>query len=131
MAYRDELHALRERLALLEAENRRLGAALRGAGPVSARPPDPRWYSVQGGEPTTVTIRNASLLKVELYWLSYDGRERGTGTLVPGGEVQVETYIGFCWRFVDAATGEILEHLRVQEPREVLVHDGADALPEP
>ena len=122
MAYRDELEALRARLELLEAENARLEAKLRGEGPITARPIDPRWCSVRGGEPTTVAIRNASPRKIQVFWLSYDGRERAIGTLVPKGRVEVETYIGFVWRFVDATTGEVLEHVRVQELREALVY---------
>lgn len=123
MAYRDELEAMRARLSLLEAENDRLRAALRGAGPMRSRPVDPSWCSVPGGEPTTIGIQNASPRKIGVYWLSYDGRERTAGTLVPRGEIRVETYIGFCWRFVDEATGSILEHARVERAGQTLVYD--------
>lgn len=123
MPYRDELEALRARLSDLEAENHRLRARLRAEGPVVARPVDPRWHSVQGGEPTTISIANASPRKLGVYWLSYDGRERNEGTLVPRGTIRVETYVGFCWRFVDADTGEILEHRRVEEVGQALVYD--------
>lgn len=123
MAYRDDLEAMRARLAQLEAENDRLRAQLRGADPARRREVDARWCSVPGGEPTTIAIVNASPRKIGVYWLSYDGRERTAGTLVPSGEIRVETYIGFCWRFVDDATGAVLEHARVEQPRQVLVYD--------
>ncbi len=120
MAYRDELEALRLRLEIAEAENASLKAQLRSAGPLTSRPVDPSWYSVRGGEPTTVTLRNESATKIGVFWLSYDGRERAIGTLVPKGEIEVETYIGFCWRFTDAVTGEILAHERVVVAGEII-----------
>lgn len=122
MAYRDELEALRARLAAAEAardaardEARRLKAILHGepAARRRDRAVDPRWRSIPGGEPTRVTIRNDGDRKVELIWLSPDGRERSAGTLVPGGVVREQSYVGYCWRIVDAATGAILGHARV------------------
>ncbi|MFK7987804.1 MAG: hypothetical protein AB8I08_17435 [Sandaracinaceae bacterium] len=137
MAYRDELEALRARLAAAEAERddakkeaRRLADALEreGAGRIQRRI-DPRWHSVPGGEPTPVTIRNESAQKVEVLWLSYEGKERSAGTLVPEGEMQTQTYVGHCWRIVDAATGAVLAHHRVEPsagtPRLIYAGDGA------
>ena len=120
MAYRDELEALRLRLEVAMAENASLKAQLRSGGPITERPVDPSWYSVRGGEPTTITLTNESATKIGVYWLSYDGRERAIGTLVPRGAIEVETYIGFCWRFTDAVTGEVLAHERVQEAGETI-----------
>lgn len=126
MAYRDELEALRARLAAAEAERdearheaRRLASVLdrEGQGGRIQRRIDPRWHSVPGGEPTPVTIRNESAQKVEVLWLSYEGKERSAGTLVPEGEMKTQTYVGHCWRIVDAATGAVLAHHRV-EPTE-------------
>lgn len=121
MAYRDELEALRARLAAVEAERdalelraARLEAALAGEPVSPPRVPDPaRWRSIPGGEPTRVTIRNASPLKVEVFWLSYEGKERRAGTLVPGGSIREQTYVGHCWRIVDATSGAILGHAHV------------------
>jgi len=127
VAYRDELEALRLRLEIAEAENASLKAQLRSGGPITARANDPDWFSVRGGEPTTVTLRNESASKIGVFWLSYDGRERTIGTLVPKGVIEVETYIGFCWRFIDALSGEILAHERVVEARETIVYAGPDA----
>lgn len=136
VAYRDELEALRARLAAAEAERdaakdevERLRAALLGEptprGRRRHRAPDPRWCSVPGGAPTLVTVRNESARKIELIWLSHEGKERSAGTLVPGGVVQEQTYVGYCWRFVDAETGEILEHVRVgAEKQPILVFRG-------
>lgn len=124
VAYRDELEALRARLAAVEvdrdaarAEVRRLEARLRG-GPDAADPIerrlDPAWYSIPGGEPTPVTVKNRSPRKIEVLWLSYEGKERSAGTLVPGGSIRVQTYVGHCWRIVDAASGAVLGHTRVE-----------------
>ena len=136
MPYRDELEALRARLAAAEAERdsaraelRRLEGALSPGGPAArriARRPDPRWRSIPGGEPTPVTLRNDSPRKVEILWLSYEGEERSAGTLVPGGSIRSQTYVGHCWRVVDAATGEILGHTHVAagEGEPVIVFGG-------
>lgn len=144
MAYRDELEALRARLAAVEvdrdaarAEVRRLEARLR-AGPAIAdrieRRLDPAWHSIPGGEPTPVTVRNRSLRKVEVLWLSYEGKERSAGTLVPGGSIRVQTYVGHCWRIVDATSGAVLGHTHV-EPGEgepvIVFEENADESDEP
>jgi hypothetical protein len=139
--YRDELEALQARLKAAEEELARAreeGARLKSAlaqrdsskvrDTKVLRTPSPRWVSVPGGEPTPVTIVNESRRKIEIFWLSYEGRERSAGTLVPGGRIRTQTYVGHCWRFVDAGTGEILAHERVQilagEP--LLAYDDAD-----
>jgi hypothetical protein len=140
VAYRDELEALRARLAAVEAERdaardaaKRLEAILHGE-PRSltrrrSRAVDPRWRSVPGGEPTPITVRNESARKIELIWLSHEGKERSAGTLVPGGVVREQTYVGYCWRIVDARTGEILHHVRVEDEDEpTIVFTG---VPEP
>ena len=124
MAYRDELEALRARLAAVEvdrdaarAEVRRLEARLRAGSEVAdriERRVDPAWHSIPGGEPTPVTVRNRSRRKVEVLWLSYQGKERSAGTLVPGGSIRVQTYVGHCWRIVDAASGAVLGHTHVE-----------------
>ncbi|HJL15708.1 MAG TPA: hypothetical protein RMH99_08635 [Sandaracinaceae bacterium LLY-WYZ-13_1] len=127
MGYRDELEALRARLAAAEAdrdaardEARRLKSILHGEPRAltrrRARAVDPQWRSIPGGEPTPVTVRNASDRKIEVIWLSPEGKERSAGTLVPGGTVREQTYVGYCWRIVDADTGEILGHTRVESP---------------
>lgn len=129
MAYRDELEAMRARLAAAEAERdaaqaeaERLKALIlsspariaRGHTPdVLPQAPDARWRSIPGGEPTALTLVNESARKLEVLWLSYDGRERSAGTLVPGGRLRAQTYVGHCWRLVDAATGEVLSHTHV------------------
>lgn len=128
MAYRDELEALRARLAATEAERdqaraeaERLRDALlarpasitRGHTPDVIPKRDGSFRSIPGGEPTLVTLVNASARKLEVFWLSYEGRERSAGTLVPGGRIRAQTYVGHCWRIVDAITGEILSHTHV------------------
>lgn len=138
MAYRDELEALRARLSALESERdaardeaRRLAAILDGQPSTAVRRReraiDPNWRSIPGGEPTPVTIRNASRRKIEVIWLSYEGRERSAGTLVPGGVVREQTYVGHCWRMVDAQTGEILAHTHVESEAQQIVFDEEDA----
>lgn len=126
--YRDDLDALRARLEAAEAElavareeAERLKLALARSGPHTPldrpalpRPPDVRWRSIPGGEPTPVTLINESARKIELHWLSYEGRERSAGTLVPGGKIRAQTYVGHCWRIVDADTGAILAHEHVR-----------------
>jgi hypothetical protein len=97
VAYRDELEAMRARLAAMEeevasarSEASRLKNALASRGsreltpPLLPRTPDPRWRSIPGGEPTPVTVINESPRKVEVFWLSYEGRERSAGTPDPG-----------------------------------------------
>lgn len=134
VAYRDELEALRARLSALEAERdqardevRRLAAILDGQPSALTRRReraiDPRWRSIRGGEPTFVTIRNASRRKIEVIWLSYEGRERSAGTLVPGGVVREQTYVGHCWRIVDAQTGEVLAHAHVEDDEAQIVFE--------
>jgi len=139
VAYRDEIEALRARLAAVEAERdaareeaERLKAALldrparitRGHTPDLLPGPEPRWRSIPGGEPTTVTVLNESARKLEVFWLSCDGRERSAGTLVPGGRIRAQTHVGYCWRLVDAATGEVLAHARVtRESEEIAYRD--------
>lgn len=120
MAYRDELEALRARLAAVEAERdlalgrlRRLEERATGRLPAASRF-DPEVVSVPGGEPTSVRIENRSARKVVVFWLSYEGYERRAGTLVPGGSIREQTYVGHCWRFVDASTGETLAEERVE-----------------
>lgn len=125
MAYRDELEALRARLAAVEAERDAARAeAERLKGVILTRPAsitrghtpdllpalDARWRSIPGGEPTSITVVNESARKLEVLWLSYDGRERSAGTLVPGGRIRTQTYVGHCWRLVDADTGEVVSH---------------------
>ena len=139
VAYRDDLEALRARIAALEAERDaareeagRLEAILKGepATRRRARAIDPRWRSIPGGEPTRVTIRNESRRKIEVIWLSYDGRERSAGTLVPGGVIREQTYVGHCWRMVDARSGEVLAHTHVEKAGDpVIVFE--DAITEP
>jgi hypothetical protein len=133
--YRDDLESMRARLAAMEAElaqareeAERLKLALVHRGPhtplerpVIPRPPDVRWRSIPGGEPTPVTLINESPRKIELYWLSYDGRERSAGTLVPGGRIRAQTYVGHCWRVVDADTGAILAHEHVKPEDEPVI----------
>lgn len=136
MPYRDELEALRARLsaALAERDQARAKAdtlerLLRmPAGPAdaSAREGDPRWCSVPGGEPRTITLRNSFDRKVEVFWLSYEGKERSIGTLVPGGSSRQQSYVGHVWRFVDSQSGLILAHARVEPETEEL----APAAPE-
>lgn len=134
VAYRDELEAMRARLSALEAERdqardevRRLAAIVDGQPSATTRRRDraidPRWRSIRGGEPTRVTIRNESLRKIEVIWLSYEGRERSAGTLVPGGVIRQQTYVGHCWRVIDAQTGEILAHTHVESDDLEIVFD--------
>lgn len=140
MGYRDELSALRSRLAAAEQERdeardeaRRLRGALEGrAVGVVKRRPDARWQSVPGGAPTALRVSNRSDQKVEVFWLSYDGRERSAGTLVPGGFIMTQTYFGHCWRFVDPSTGAVLSHARVEPGSEVpeVVFGGVEAAAE-
>lgn len=127
VAYRDELEALRARLAQAEADRDRALDRVRaletgddGRAGEGARF-DPSRVSIPGGEPTTIALVNRSPRKVELYWLSYDGRERRAGTLVSGGSTHEETYVGVLWRFVDATDGRTLEEHRV-EPAEREIH---------
>jgi len=125
VAYRDELEALRARLAAVEAERDAARAeAERLKGVILSRPAsitrghtpdllpalDARWRSIPGGEPTSITVVNESARKLEVLWLSYDGRERSAGTLVPGGQIRTQTYVGHCWRLVDSDTGEVVSH---------------------
>lgn len=128
MPYRDEVEALQARLMALEAERdearaeaERLKQALllrantprNGRTPELLPRPDAALRSIPGGAPTSVTLVNESPRKLEVLWLSYDGRERSAGTLVPGGRIHTQSYVGHCWRIVDALTGEILEHCHV------------------
>lgn len=135
MGYRDELEALRARLAAAEherdaarAEAERLKQALmsrRAAARVCTPEQVPgKWRSIPGGEPTPVTLVNESARKVELCWLSYEGRPRSAGTLVPGGRVRTQTYVGHCWRVSDAETGEVLQHtfVRVEAGEPVIAY---------
>ena len=120
MAYRDELEALRARLETVERERDRALGRLRHLeqGPhaqlTSRERFDPSVVSVPGGEPMTVRIENRSDRKVVVYWLNYTGEERRAGTLVPGGTMSEQTYVGFCWRFVDGQTGQTLSEERVE-----------------
>jgi hypothetical protein len=122
VSYRDQLEALRARLAAVEAERdalreelRDLKAELQGE-PAPRRPVrDPEWRSVPGGGPTHLEIRNASSRKVEALWFSYEGRERSAGTIVPGGFIHQATYVGHLWRVVDAALGTTLLQRYVEE----------------
>ena len=77
----------------------------------------------RGRAPTTIAIRNASHRKLRVCWLSYDGLDRAQGTLVPGGAIRVETYVGFCWRLDDADGGEVLAHVRVEAPAQEIVYE--------
>lgn len=128
MSYRDELEALRAKVASLEAERdaaraeaarlrrvllSRPAAIARGHTPDVMPGPNAGWRSIPGGEPTAITLVNESARKLEVLWLSYDGRERSAGTVVPGGRVRAQTYVGHCWRLVDATTGEVLSHAHV------------------
>ncbi|HEY8429607.1 MAG TPA: hypothetical protein VIL20_14585 [Sandaracinaceae bacterium] len=134
MGYRDELEALRARLAVAErdrdlarAEVERLKRALGSRMPTRQRTPDDvpaKWRSIPGGEPTPLTVINESRRKLEVFWLSYDGRPRSAGTLVGGGRIRTQTYVGHCWRFTDAETGEILQHtfVRVDAGEPVIVY---------
>lgn len=140
MAYRDELEALRARLAAALAERDaaraeavRLEAALlrrpasitRGHTPDLLPGPAARFRSIPGGAPIVITVVNESDRKIEALWLSYEGRERSAGTLVPGGRIRAQTYVGHCWRLVDASTGEVLSHTHVApegEGESVLVY---------
>lgn len=130
MAYRDELEALRARVAAAEAERdaaraeasqlkRALSLGGVDAGVKRTRQVSPEWRSIPGGAPLPVWVTNESPRKVAVYWLSYEGKERQAGTLVPGGGLRQVSYVGFCWRFVDPATGAVLGHARV-EPAEEL-----------
>jgi hypothetical protein len=128
VGYRDELEALRARAHAAEvervgarAEAERLKRALlaRRLAPSRARTPEvvpstgEPWRSIPGGEPTPITVINESARKLAVYWLSYDGKPRSAGTLVPGGRLHAHTNVGHCWRFVDARTGEVLQHTHV------------------
>lgn len=130
MAYRDQLEALRARLAKAEAERDQALERVRdleeGPGALSTAETrfDPSRVSIRGGEPTTVAFRNASPRKVVLFWLSYDGRERRAGTLVSGGSTREETYVGVLWRFVDASDGRTLEERRVEPGEREISHVG-------
>lgn len=135
VAYRDELEALRARLAVALAERdaaraevERLKSAIGEAPARLARArtpellPKPAWRSIPGGEPARVTFINDSERKLELVWLSYDGRERSAGTLIPGGRIRLRSRTGDCWRLVDAASGDILAHHHVTRADEAFVH---------
>lgn len=130
MAYRDELEALRARVAAAEAERdaaraeaqqlkRALSLGVTDVDVKRTRQVRPEWRSIPGGEPLPVRITNESRRKIAVYWLSYEGKERRAGTLVPGGSLRQVSYVGFCWRFVDPDTGAVLGHARV-EPAEDL-----------
>lgn len=136
MPYREELEALRARLEAAEAErdaaraeNARLEDALRQAvaSPPGRTPelvsrlPDPH-RSIPGGVPTSITVVNESPRKIVAYWLSYEGRQRSAGTVVPGGRIRAQTYVGHCWRLVDASTGEVLLHHHVAPDEDVLTY---------
>ncbi len=139
MGYRDELEALRARLHAAEAERdaareeaERLERALVAGRSATQHAPTPelvasrRERSIRGGEPTAATVINESGRKLAVFWLGYEGQPRSAGTLVPGGRMRVQTYVGHCWRFVDARTGEVLEHVFVSpdQGEPVLVYGG-------
>lgn len=141
MAYRDELEALRARLAATEAERdlaraeaERLKEVIlgrpanitRGQTPDLLPGPDARWRSIPGGEPTSITVVNESQRKLEVLWLSYDGRERSVGTLVPGGRIRTQTYVGHCWRLVDCDTRAIVSHSHATLDHVIAYRDDPD-----
>jgi hypothetical protein len=109
------------------AELDRLRVGRPSAVPVGATPEllprlDAPYRSVPGGEPMALTVMNESTRKIEAMWLSYEGRERRAGTIVPGGRIHTQTYVGHCWRIVDASTGEILEHHHVVPAQKSIVY---------
>ncbi len=137
MGYRDELEALRARLAAVEherdsarAEAERLKQVLmsrRRAAPPGERTQEQlpaRWRSIPGGEPTPVTLINESARKLDVCWLDYEGRTRSAGTLVAGGRMRTQSYVGHCWRFADGDSGEVLRHVfvRIEAGEPVLVY---------
>lgn len=141
MGYRDDLEALRARLVAAEyerdnarADAERLKQALssRRAARTRQRTPEEvpptEWRSIPGGEPTPITVINESARKLEACWLSYEGRARSAGTLVPGGRIRAQTNVGHCWRLTDAETGEVLQHtlVRIEAGEPVIVYrDGS------
>lgn len=111
MPYRDELESLRARCETLSTERddalarlERARAALASAvADMSDLPPsaDIPWRSLHGGEPLVVRFVNATDRKLDLVWVSYDGQERVESSLVPGGEIERQTYVAHLWRFID------------------------------
>lgn len=132
MPYRDELEALRARIEGLTAERdaaiaqlERVHAALASvvadmAGlPVEAEIP---WRSLHGGEPITVRFANATEQKLELVWVSYDGQQRVEHSLLPGGELEKQTYVGHLFRAVDPVSREsvLQRYVRADDERIVI-----------
>lgn len=129
MPYRDELDAARIRCETLAAELdeasarlERARAALASAVAEMAGLPakaDIPWRSLHGGEPKTVRFVNATERKLELVWVSYDGQERTTATLIPGGERDESTFIAHLWRLIDRERGEVVaqRYVRADTPR--------------
>jgi hypothetical protein len=118
--YRDELESLKAHIEALTAERddalarlERTRAALASVvGDLAGLPAeaDIPWRSVHGGEPLTVRFVNASDRKLELRWVSYDGRDRPETTLVPGGEREQHTYVAHLWRLLDPNGKVVLQH---------------------
>jgi hypothetical protein len=132
VGYRDDLEALRARLAAAEAElavartelERARGVAVGVTPELLPRLPDPDLRSTPGGAPTSLTVINESARKIAVYWLSYEGRERRAGTVVPGGRIRTQTYVGHCWRIDDARTGSMLEHHHIAPGQDSIVYRG-------
>jgi hypothetical protein len=133
MPYRDDAKAMRDRVELLESERdqalstlERTRASLASLVADMAGLPadaDIPWRSVHGGEPIRVRFVNRLERKVELRWVSYDGRERLETTLIGGGEWEVTTHVAHLWRFVDIESQKVLmqRYVRAEdEPRIVL-----------
>jgi len=129
MPYRDELEAVRARVETLSAELddasarlERARAALASAVADMAGLPakaDIPWRSLHGGEPQVVRFVNATERKLELVWVSYDGQERTTATLIPGGEREEPTFVAHLWRMIDRERGEVVaqRYVRADAPR--------------
>lgn len=127
MPYRDDAKALRDRVDVLTLELEQVNASLERAraalaslvADLAALPPnaDIPWRSVHGGEPIRVRFVNHGERKVELRWVSYDGRERPETTIIPGGERELATHIAHLWRMVDVESGEIVlqRYVRAEE----------------
>lgn len=136
MPYRDDAKALHDRVELLEAELEQAMSALertRAAvtslvAELSGRAPDDDvpWRSIPGGDAIRVRFANHGPTKVELVWVSYDGRLRKETTLIAGGERELETQVAHLWRMVDPDGRVVLQrYTRAGTAVIVLEPDGA------
>jgi hypothetical protein len=134
MPYRDDAGALHDRVELLEAELERAMSAIERAQPAltslvadlagRAAGDDVPWRSIPGGDPIRVCFANHGPSKVELVWVSYDGRLRKETTLIPGGERELETQVAHLWRMIDLDGRVVLQrYARTSEPTITLEAD--------